>query len=100
MHIRWRLLLFSIGLALFVRGQQPQQHPSATTDTLPAGPKKGFFGFLSPHKDEAQKGKFLVTPFLFPGYSPDIQYSLAGGGIFSFKTNPHDSLLPRSSVPV
>ncbi|HLZ88852.1 MAG TPA: hypothetical protein VKQ52_16470, partial [Puia sp.] len=28
----------------------------------------------------------LLTPFLAPGYSPDIQFTLTGGGIFSFRT--------------
>ncbi|MDR3711889.1 MAG: BamA/TamA family outer membrane protein [Puia sp.] len=70
-------------------------------DTIPPAPKeKGFFDFLAPHRAEAAKGKFLATPFVFPGYSPDIQYSLAAGAIFSFKTSPKDSLLPRSSVPI
>ena len=50
--------------------------------------------------DSAHKDKLLINPFLFPGYSPDIQYSIAAGAIFSFKTNKQDSLLPRSSVPV
>jgi outer membrane protein assembly factor BamA len=42
----------------------------------------------------------LINPFIFPGYSPDIQYSLAAGAVISFKTNRADSLLPRSSVPI
>ena len=42
----------------------------------------------------------MLTPFLVPGYSPDIQFTLTAGGIFSFRTKSADSLLPRCSVPV
>jgi hypothetical protein len=62
--------------------------------------KKGFFHLFSQSNEEAREGKLLVTPFFLPGYSPDIQFSLAGGSVFSFKTNKKDSTLPRSSVPV
>jgi hypothetical protein len=51
-------------------------------------------------KRDAREGKLLITPFLFPGYAPDIEYSVAGGAIFSFKTRLGDTLLPISSVPV
>jgi len=62
--------------------------------------KKGLLYFFRSRNQEAREGKLLVTPFFLPGYSPDIQFSLAGGSVFSFKTKKNDSLLPRSSVPV
>ena len=65
--------------------------------------KKGIFNFLgsaSSQNEKAHQGKLLINPFFLPGYSPDIQFSLAGGAILSFRTKQSDSLLPRSSVPI
>lgn len=68
------------------------------SDSVPRPAKKSFFRFFGRNTEKAQQGKLLVTPFLLPGYSPDIKLSLAGGTIFSFRTNRHDTLLPRSSI--
>lgn len=63
--------------------------------------KKGWFShLLGQPAGKADSGQLLVNPFFLPGYSPDIQFSLAGGAILSFKTKRSDSLLPRSSVPI
>ena len=41
-----------------------------------------------------------ITPFAGPAYSPDAGFILAGGTLISFKTNPSDSLIQRSSLPI
>ena len=46
------------------------------------------------------KKNFLLTPFIGPGYTPDAGMIFAGGGLISFKTNSHDSLIQRSSLPI
>ncbi len=45
-----------------------------------------------------QQGKFLITPVIGPGYTPELGFSLAGGALMSFLTKKNDSLLQRSSV--
>jgi hypothetical protein len=70
-----------------------ERHPKA----------KGIFNFLGSSNTQykqAREGKLLINPFFLPGYSPDIQFSLAGGAILSFKTKQNDSFLPRSSIPI
>lgn len=44
-------------------------------------------------------GKSVFTPFLAPSYAPETELMLTGGGLYSFKTNPQDSALERSSIP-
>lgn len=64
-------------------------------------PKNHTFHFLGrPSNRNTREGKLLITPFFFPGYAPDIQYSIAGGAILSFKTRMGDTSLPISSVPI
>ncbi len=47
-----------------------------------------------------KEGSLMVTPVLGPGYTPELGFSLAGGALFSIKTDKTDSLLQRSSFPV
>lgn len=88
-------LIFLLGCILIVT-------ISLAQDSIQSPPKKSHtFHLLGRLPDtRAQQGKLLVNPFFLPGYSPDIQFSLAGGAILSFKTEQGDSLLPRSSVPI
>ncbi len=51
-------------------------------------------------KKKEQEGKFLITPFVGPGYTPELGFSLAGGALLSFKTKHSDMISPRTSVPV
>ena len=44
-------------------------------------------------------GKFMITPFAAPGYTPELGGLLAIGGLASFKTKSTDTLIQRSSVP-
>ncbi len=96
MKMRMKLVLLSIVIAHFSFAQNG--HP---TDSLPGPPlKKHSFHLLGGQNEKAREGKLLLTPFFFPGYTPDIQYSVAGGAIISFSTKPSDSTLPRSSTPL
>ena len=45
------------------------------------------------------EGKFLISPLILPAYTPELGGLLAVGGIMSFKTNPNDDLIQRSSFP-
>ncbi|MCF6352700.1 MAG: BamA/TamA family outer membrane protein [Cyclobacteriaceae bacterium] len=44
-------------------------------------------------------GKFMITPFAAPGYTPELGGLLAVGGLASFKTKSTDTLIQRSSIP-
>jgi hypothetical protein len=46
------------------------------------------------------QGKPLLTPLAGPAYTPELQFTLAGGFLLSYKTNPRDSLIQRSSSPL
>jgi len=71
-----------------------------STDSIPRlAWKKNILHFSRNTSDPDIQQRFLLTPFLVPGYSPDIQFTVTAGGIFSFKTAKKDSILPRSSVP-
>lgn len=97
------MLLSAAGLAQTIQDTalaKPSTDSTVLKDTVRPAPQKHRFHLLGQTSEQASKGKLLVNPFFLPGYSPDIQLSIAGGAIFSFKTNPRDSLLPRSSVPV
>lgn len=89
-----------VSLAVFSQ-QTPPFEAMHHNDSLPPAPhKKGILSLFGAHREEAREGKFLVTPFFLPAYSPDIAFSLAGGAIFSFRTQRADSALPTSSIPV
>jgi outer membrane protein assembly factor BamA len=55
---------------------------------------------LVKQKMEKEKNRARITPFIAPGYSPELQYSLSGGALASFSTNRKDTTLLRSSVPL
>ncbi len=104
-------LKYLAGFILLVDVCHAQQHATDTTgikpaevirkDSLSPHPGRGIFAKLfNPSRERAREGKLLVTPFFLPGYSPDIQFSLAAGAVVSFKTKQNDSSLPTSSVPV
>ncbi len=46
------------------------------------------------------KDRTKITPFIAPGYSPELQFSLSGGALASFSTNKKDTSLLRSTVPL
>jgi hypothetical protein len=57
-------------------------------------------------KREAKKqkkideGKPMIMPLAGPAYTPELGFTLAAGVMTSFKTNPKDSLIQRSSAPI
>jgi hypothetical protein len=52
------------------------------------------------HKKPKDDDRTKITPFVAPGYSPELEFSLSGGALTSFTTNKKDTTLLRSSVPV
>jgi len=47
-----------------------------------------------------EQGKPLVTPLAGPAYTPELGFTVAGTVMLSYKTNPKDSLIQRSSSPI
>jgi len=47
-----------------------------------------------------REGKPMITPLAGPAYTPELGFTIAGGVMVSFKTNPDDSLIQRSTSPV
>ena len=86
-----------IGSLLAITAVAAQDTASVKTGTPPA--KIRTFHFLGGSSAGNRQGKLQINPFVLPGYSPDIQFSIAGGAVISFKTKLGDSLLPTSSVP-
>ncbi len=52
------------------------------------------------NKKKEEEGKMMITPVIGPGYTPELGFSIAGGTLLSFKTNPKDTRLQRSSIPM
>lgn len=50
-------------------------------------------------QEKIDKGKMMIMPLAGPAYTPELEFTLAGGIMISFKTNPRDSLIQRSSAP-
>ena len=93
------MLLVTVNLSIqAVKGQDTIPGITRFSDTIRHPVKKNFFSFLGRNTEKAKQGKLLITPFVLPGYSPDIKFSLAGGTIFSFRTNRLDTISPRSSI--
>jgi hypothetical protein len=51
-------------------------------------------------EEKIKSGKLMVTPLAGPAYTPELGFTIAGGIMTSFKTNPQDSLIQRSSAPL
>lgn len=51
-------------------------------------------------QEKVAAGKSLISPLLIPGYTPELGALIAVGGLWSFKTNPKDDLIQRSSFPI
>ncbi len=61
-------------------------------DADDAADKKGFYFRLGDN--------WRVTPYIAPGYTPEMGGLLAAGGLFSFKTSMDDTVSQRSSFPL
>ena len=66
-------------------------------------------GFFSEEKKQKRKekkqtkvdeGRVMIIPLAGPAYTPELQFTLAGGVMMSFKTNRKDTLIQRSSSPI
>jgi len=51
-------------------------------------------------QEKIDQGKMLITPMIGPSYTPELQFTLAGLVMISFKTNSKDTLIQRSSAPI
>ncbi len=56
--------------------------------------------FQERRKIKEQEGRFMITPLVGPGYTPELGFSLAGGILSSWKTDRSDTALQRSSLSV
>jgi len=50
--------------------------------------------------DSIDDGRPLLTPFLTPGYTPELGAVIAGGAFLSFKMDRNDKELTRSTIPL
>ncbi|MCD4683292.1 MAG: BamA/TamA family outer membrane protein [Bacteroidales bacterium] len=51
-------------------------------------------------QEKIDKGKLMITPLAGPAYTPELKFTLALGIMLTFKTNPKDTLIQRSSSPI
>jgi len=49
-------------------------------------------------EDKIAKGKIMITPFITPGYTPELGGMLALGSLISFKINKKNTNVQRSSI--
>jgi len=47
-----------------------------------------------------REGRLMITPFIAPGYTPELGLTFAGGALVSFKTDKKDPLMKRTSIPI
>ncbi|MDX2432352.1 MAG: BamA/TamA family outer membrane protein [Bacteroides sp.] len=50
--------------------------------------------------EKVAQGKFMAFPFATPAYTPELGPTLIGAMMISFKTNPADTIIQRSSTPL
>lgn len=46
-----------------------------------------------------EMGRAMFTPFIAPSYTPETEFMISGGGLLSFKVQPKNKKLERSTVP-
>lgn len=62
--------------------------------------KKSFWANLDSIRAAKMKlGRGLFTPFIAPSYSPELEFLVSAGGLYTFKTDKKDPILERSSLP-
>jgi len=58
----------------------------------------GVIGFAQEGAEDTKSEKnFRASPIVLPAYTPEMGFTIAAGGLFSFKTNPQDEKIQRSS---
>lgn len=85
------VLLFTVILAVSAQDQDSLVLQDTLTKNEARKAKKAW---------KVEQGKPLFTPLAGPAYTPEMGFTIAGGVMISFKTNPMDSLIQRSSSPV
>ena len=53
----------------------------------------------SVNKAKEARGAPILTPIIFPGYTPEAGFLLGAGGLLTFSTDKQDTSLKRSSLP-
>ena len=62
--------------------------------------KKSFWANLdSIRAAKLEFGQSLFTPFIAPSYSPELEFLLSAGGLYTFKVQKENPFLERSSLP-
>ncbi len=79
------ILIFSVSSTVYSQEKQEQAE------------KKPFIVFKP---DSIDDGRPLLTPFITPGYTPELGGIFAGGGFLSFKTDINNKELLRSTLPI
>ncbi|MBP6977391.1 MAG: BamA/TamA family outer membrane protein [Lentimicrobiaceae bacterium] len=46
-----------------------------------------------------ETGRGMLTPFIAPGYTPEMKFLMTVGGLYTFKTQKDNPRLERSSIP-
>lgn len=88
-----KFVLLSVCMIFFVVVQSYGQEDSTYV-------KKNFWQRMDSIKNwKLETGKATLTPFLAPSYSPEMKLTLTAGGLWTFKINPDNPFLSRSSVP-
>jgi len=84
---RFLLLIIIISTLLSSYGQKPtKEEKKARRDSIKS--------------NKIEQGKFLATPIAAPGYTPELGFLIAAGGLFSFLPTRSDSVKTlRSSMP-
>lgn len=54
---------------------------------------------LAKKQQKLAEGKAMITPFLAPAYTPEMGFTVAAGGLLTFKTAPSNQELKRSNMP-
>jgi hypothetical protein len=90
-HIRSSLLLILLATTTLVYAQDRERQE------LPAI-AKGDSSYLG-ETTLGRKKNVQFTPFIAPSYAPETQFMINVGGLLSFKIDPHNEKLQRSSLP-
>jgi len=62
--------------------------------------KKNFLQRIDSIKNwKLETGRSTLTPFIAPSYSPEMQFTITAGGLFTFKLQKDNPIVARSSVP-
>lgn len=94
-----------LSLFLFSQLSYAQQENTATEKEQAKAEKKSAkaekkAGKQAKKAEKIAQGKFLISPLIVPGYTPELGGAIFLGALTSFKTNRKDNLIQRSSLPL